>query len=68
MTDTIQHAQLMDETYRYQRLINNLTRTYFLLGRDHLIDEMDVQPGARSGARLWHRAQSHDDPQALSQN
>lgn len=47
MTDTIRHAQLMDETYRYQRLIYDLTRKYYLLGRDHLIDEMHVQPGAR---------------------
>lgn len=46
MTDALQHAQLMDQTYRYQRLIYDLTRKYYLLGRDHLIEEMDVQPGA----------------------
>ncbi|WP_170328513.1 class I SAM-dependent methyltransferase [Ruegeria arenilitoris] len=47
MNGTIEHSQLMDETYRYQRLIYDLTRKYYLLGRDHLIDEMNIQPGAR---------------------
>lgn len=41
------HGRLMDDVYRYQRLIYDLTRKYYLLGRDHLIAEMDVQPGQR---------------------
>lgn len=35
----------MDETYRYQRLIYDITRKYYLLGRDGLIDGMRVQDG-----------------------
>ena len=47
MTETTEHSQLMDQTYRYQRLIYDATRKYYLLGRDHLIAEMNVQPGER---------------------
>ena len=39
------HGQLMDSVYRYQRLFYDVTRKYYLLGRDHLIAEMDVKPG-----------------------
>ena len=39
------HGQLMDSVYRYQRLFYDVTRKYYLLGRDHLIAEMDVTPG-----------------------
>lgn len=45
MADTTDHGQLMDETYRYQRLIYDVTRKYYLLGRDHLIAEMHAKPG-----------------------
>lgn len=34
---SVSHAELMDTNYRYQRFIYDLTRKYFLLGRDHLI-------------------------------
>ncbi len=34
----------MDRMYRYQRYFYDLTRKYYLLGRDKLIAEMDVQP------------------------
>lgn len=34
---SVSHAELMDANYRYQRFIYDLTRKYFLLGRDHLI-------------------------------
>lgn len=44
MRDSAAHADLMDGIYRHQRLIYDLTRKYFLLGRDHLIDELDVRP------------------------
>lgn len=47
MTETTEHSQLMDQTYRYQRLIYDATRKYYLLGRDHLIAGMNVQPGER---------------------
>ncbi len=33
---------LMDEIYRHQRYIYDLTRKYYLLGRDRLIEELDV--------------------------
>ena len=38
------HARLMDQVYRHQRHIYNLTRKYYLLGRDRLVREL----GARS--------------------
>lgn len=44
---TLSHAELMDETYRYQRLIYDLTRRFFLLGRDHLIHRLNPGKGAR---------------------
>ncbi|MFW2542003.1 class I SAM-dependent methyltransferase [Primorskyibacter sp. 2E107] len=39
------HGALMDEVYRRQRRIYDVTRKYYLLGRDHLIEQMDVQSG-----------------------
>lgn len=44
---SINHAALMDEVYRGQRHIYDLTRKYYLFGRDTLIAGMDVQPGMR---------------------
>lgn len=41
------HAQLMDRIYRYQRFFYDITRRYYLLGRDRLIRDMDVRPGSR---------------------
>lgn len=35
----------MDRMYRLQRYFYDLTRKYYLLGRDQLLDEMNVQPG-----------------------
>lgn len=35
------HARLMDGIYRRQRLIYDITRKYFLLGRDRLIADLD---------------------------
>jgi len=37
----------MDRMYRMQRYFYDLTRKYYLLGRDQLLDEMNVQPGER---------------------
>jgi S-adenosylmethionine-diacylgycerolhomoserine-N-methlytransferase len=36
------HASLMDGVYRHQRHIYDLTRKYYLLGRDRLLDHLDV--------------------------
>lgn len=35
----------MDRMYRMQRYFYDLSRKYYLLGRDQLLDEMNVQPG-----------------------
>ncbi len=40
------HAALMDDVYRYQRYIYDFTRKYYLFGRDRLIDELALAPGA----------------------
>jgi S-adenosylmethionine-diacylgycerolhomoserine-N-methlytransferase len=40
------HAALMDATYRYQRLIYDVTRRFYLLGRDHLIRDLSPPDGA----------------------
>ncbi len=37
----------MDQVYRRQRYIYDLTRKYYLFGRDRMIRELDLQPGAR---------------------
>jgi S-adenosylmethionine-diacylgycerolhomoserine-N-methlytransferase len=37
----------MDRMYRMQRYFYDLTRKYYLLGRDQLLDDMNVQPGER---------------------
>jgi len=39
------HARLMDGIYRRQRHIYDLTRKFYLLGRDGLIDGLAVPPG-----------------------
>lgn len=39
------HGRLMDGIYRRQRLIYDATRKYYLLGRDALIDRLDVPVG-----------------------
>ncbi len=40
-------VQVMDKMYRYQRYIYDLTRKYYLFGRDTLIEHMDVHPKQR---------------------
>ena len=40
------HAGLMDRTYRHQRYVYDITRKYYLFGRDRLIAELALQPGA----------------------
>ena len=39
------HAALMDGAYRHQRHVYDLTRKYYLLGRDRLIERLDVPSG-----------------------
>lgn len=39
------HAELMDGVYRYQRHVYDLTRKYYLLGRDRLIRGLDAPAG-----------------------
>lgn len=38
------HAEQMDRMYRYQRHIYDLTRKYYLLGRDRTIDGLALTP------------------------
>ncbi len=46
MTGTVlpDHATLMDRVYRHQRHVYDLTRKYYLLGRDTLIRDLDAGP------------------------
>ena len=39
------HASLMDGVYKYQRHFYDLTRKYYLLGRDRLLDELKAPDG-----------------------
>lgn len=39
------HARRMDAVYRTQRHFYDLTRKYYLLGRDRLIAALDAEPG-----------------------
>jgi S-adenosylmethionine-diacylgycerolhomoserine-N-methlytransferase len=40
-------SEEMDRMYRLQRYIYDFTRKYYLLGRDRLLREMELRPGAR---------------------
>ncbi len=42
-----EHAELMDRIYRHQRYIYDFTRKYYLFGRDRLIHDLRLKPGAR---------------------
>ena len=39
---TSDHSVLMDDVYRYQRHIYDASRKFYLLGRDRLIDALDL--------------------------
>lgn len=45
IADSRSHARLMDGVYRWQRHIYDLTRKYYLLGRDRLIGRLAVPDG-----------------------
>lgn len=45
MSGDITAAERMDRIYRNQRHIYDLTRKYFLLGRDRLIERLEPKPG-----------------------
>jgi len=40
------HAGLMDRVYRRQRYVYDFTRKYYLFGRDRLIRDLSLRPGA----------------------
>jgi S-adenosylmethionine-diacylgycerolhomoserine-N-methlytransferase len=42
-----QHGALMDQIYRHTRHVYDLSRKYFLVGRDRLIRDLDLKPGER---------------------
>jgi S-adenosylmethionine-diacylgycerolhomoserine-N-methlytransferase len=42
-----EHGALMDSVYRHQRFIYDLTRKYYLFGRDRMIRELELRPGER---------------------
>lgn len=45
MSEAVETARLMDAVYRHQRHFYDLTRKYYLLGRDLLIDELQPPQG-----------------------
>jgi S-adenosylmethionine-diacylgycerolhomoserine-N-methlytransferase len=47
VSNTAVSADLMDRIYRHQRHIYDLTRKYYLLGRDRLIARLAPPPGVR---------------------
>lgn len=64
------HGARMDAIYRYQRHIYDLSRKYYLLGRDRLIRDLDAGPGKSvlevgcgtgrnliAAAKAWPKAQ-----------
>ena len=64
----LDHAHLMDRIYARQRHIYDLTRAYYLLGRDHLIKSLDLAPGATvleigcgTGRNLVAAAKAHPE-------
>lgn len=44
---TVDHSVLMDKVYRQQRHIYDLTRAWYLLGRDEMLSALALRPGDR---------------------
>jgi S-adenosylmethionine-diacylgycerolhomoserine-N-methlytransferase len=66
--DRASHSALMDKVYRRQRHIYDLTRKYYLLGRDRLVRELHAKPGDRvveigcgTARNLIHIAENYPD-------
>lgn len=64
------HAQLMDSEYKFQRHFYDLTRKYYLLGRDTMLERMQVPPngtvlevGCGTGRNLIKAAKLYPDAQ-----
>ena len=64
------HGRLMDSVYAKQRHIYDLSRKYYLLGRDPLIAGLEVPPGGSvleiacgTGRNLIHTARTYPDAQ-----
>ena len=47
MSDAVASSELMDRIYRHQRHVYDLSRKYYLLGRDRLIDRLEPPAGGR---------------------
>lgn len=65
-SDDVHHAKHMDGIYRYQRYIYDLTRKYFLLGRDTMLKGMEppeggtvLEVGCGTGRNLVQAAQRY---------
>lgn len=68
LTEPANQSQAMDQMYRLTRHVYDLTRKYYLLGRDQLLDQMVLQPGDRvleigcgTARNLIGLAQRHPD-------
>lgn len=64
------HAELMDGVYRYQRHVYDLSRKYYLLGRDRMIGGLAVPAGGKvlelgcgTGRNLIKAARTYPDAQ-----
>jgi len=68
MSEAVETARLMDTVYRHQRHFYDLTRKFYLLGRDRLIRELQPPPegavlelGCGTGRNLIAAARAYPD-------
>lgn len=64
----LRSRERMDDLYKHQRIIYDITRKHFLLGRDHLINNLDVprggsvlELGCGTARNLVHAARKYSD-------